>query len=132
MKKFAIIFLTLTFLLTNTGLTVYAHYCGKLLVESGISKPEKKCCNSTKQTSKKDCCQKKSQQVQVKDKFVKASSTDKDDSIKPISYFVTELLRFIISPLANFGSSFFKEFFSEKSSTLVQENLIYSIRSIRI
>ncbi len=132
MKKLAIIFITLIFLLTNTGLTVYAHYCGELLVESGISKPEKKCCKAAKNIAQKDCCKKKSQQVQVKDKFVKSSSSDKEETIKPISYFVTELLRFIISPLTNFGSSLFKEFFSEKAEILVKENLIYSIRSIRI
>lgn len=85
LKKVFSIFLALNLLLLNVGVSVYQHYCGGELVSSyAIDTEGAMCCDGETEEEPADCCQNKTLNFKIEDKFSAVSFLYK--FISQISY----------------------------------------------
>jgi hypothetical protein len=71
MKKVAIIFLLLNFLIANTGMAISVHYCGGKLTSTSLFSFDKHPCKCGKKAMKKGCCQDRTTFFKVKNDLSK-------------------------------------------------------------
>jgi hypothetical protein len=106
-KKAISLFLLSVFLLSVPGLAYSLHFCGEMLMKSGISAEAKKACVCDKQQSEDDCC--KDQQVDLSVDDSKQSAFDyKLDTPKLtlLSAVVPQLLLQLFAPTFKHSSFF--------------------------
>jgi hypothetical protein len=104
-KKIVSLFLLSVFLLSVPGLAYSLHFCGEILIKSGIASDAKKTCICDKPQASDDCCQ--DQQVSLSVDDSQQSTVDyKLDAPKFVllSAVIPQLLLKILSPSIQYSS----------------------------
>ncbi len=75
MKKALLISILFFYILSTTGLTFHAHYCGGRIASVSLTSDTKKKCACGIENMKKNCCKDKHQFFKVKDLYKCAADT---------------------------------------------------------
>lgn len=101
MKKIASILLLFLFLITNSGIAVNAHWCGKKLASVHLVSDSKHPCSCSKKTMKAKCCKNKTTILKTKTDVAKARHLELKSNSQNYTFTVANYYAEIL-PAVNF------------------------------